>query len=156
MSLLPGALRAPVRIVVPGAIVPWKRAQRRRLGNGGVITYTDSSVAAYHGVVRLAAERAMNGRAPIVGAIEMSVVAVFAVPASWSAKRRAFALAGEIAKVTKPDIENSVKGAMDALQTVAYEDDRQIVTLMARKIYGDTPRLEIELRPLGNNTSVRG
>ncbi len=37
---------------------------------------------------------------------------------------------------------------MDALQTVAYEDDRQIVTLIARKIYGDTPRLEIELRPL--------
>jgi Holliday junction resolvase RusA-like endonuclease len=78
----------------------------------------------------------------------MTIVSVFAVPASWSRKRQAQALAGTIAKTTKPDIENSVKGAMDALQSVAYCDDRQIVSLIARKVYGDRPRLEIELRPL--------
>jgi Holliday junction resolvase RusA-like endonuclease len=137
----------PIRIVVPGAVVPWKRAQRRRLDNGTVITFTDRSVEAYHATVRMAAERAMAGRSPFTGAIEMVITALFPVPASWSRKRQAQALAGTIAKVTKPDIENACKGVMDALQSVAYQDDRQIVKLTALKLYGDRPRLEIVLSP---------
>jgi Holliday junction resolvase RusA-like endonuclease len=139
---------APIRIIVPGQIVPWKRAQRRRLGNGAVVTFTDRDVEAYHATVRMAAGRVMDGRPPFSGAIEVTIIAVFPVPGSWSQKRRAQALAGTIAKVTKPDIENSAKGVLDALQSVVYCDDRQIVSLSARKIYGDRPRLEIELRPL--------
>jgi Holliday junction resolvase RusA-like endonuclease len=147
MSENSNAPDAPIRVVVPGAIVAWKRAQRRRLGNGAVITFTDRDVEAYHATVRMAAERAMNGRPPLDGAVEMTITAVFGVPASWSRKRQAQALAGTLAKVTKPDIENSVKGAMDALQSVAYCDDRQIVKLSAQKVYGDRPRLEIVLSP---------
>jgi Holliday junction resolvase RusA-like endonuclease len=140
-------MRTPILIVIPGSITPWKRAQRRRLGNGSVVTFTDRDVEAYHATVRMAAGREMNGRPPFSGAIEVTIIAVFPVPASWSQKRRAQALAGAIAKVTKPDIENSVKGVMDALQSVVYLDDRQIVSLTARKVYGDRPRLEIVLNP---------
>jgi Holliday junction resolvase RusA-like endonuclease len=43
--------------------------------------------------------------------------------------------------VTKPDIENSVRAPW-TLQSVVYLDDRQIVNLTARKVYGDGPRLE--------------
>jgi hypothetical protein len=55
--------------VVPGAIVPWKRAQRRRLGNGAGVTFTDREVEAYHATVRMAAGRAMDGRPPLPGAL---------------------------------------------------------------------------------------
>ena len=81
---------------------------------------------------------------------------MFPVPASWSRKRQAQALAGTIAKVTKPDIENSVKGVLDALQSVAYCDDRQIVSLTARKVYGDRPRLEIVLSPQNTPMPMEG
>ena len=139
-----------IAITVPGTITPWKRAQRRRMANA-VVTFTDRKVEAYHATVRLAAERAMNGSSPIEGAIEMVVTAVFAPPSSWSRKRQRLAIAGEIAKLTKPDIENSVKGVLDALQSIAYRDDSQIVRLTAIKRYGDRPRLEITLREASNH-----
>ena len=138
---------APSRSSYRAPSYPGNAPQRRRMANGAVITFTDTTVEAYHAVVRMAAERAMNGRPPLDGAIEMTITVVFRVPASWSRKRQAQALAGTLAKVTKPDIENSVKGAMDALQSVVYLDDRQIVSLTARKVYGDRPRLEIVLSP---------
>lgn len=135
-----------VHIVVPGTIVPWKRAQRKRFATGATVTFTDKKVEAYHAVVRLAAERAMDGRAPLDGPLEMSVLAVFEVPASWSGKRRREALAGTIQKTTRPDLENSLKGAQDAMQSVVYRDDSQIVSYAAcSKVYGDRPRLEIVL-----------
>jgi Holliday junction resolvase RusA-like endonuclease len=140
--------RAAVTIVIPGAITPWKRAQRRRMANGATVTFTDRDVEAYHATVRLAAERAMNGAPPLDGAIVMAVNAIFAPPRSWSGKRRHLACTGMIGKTSRPDIENSVKGAMDALQTIAYRDDSQIVRLTASKCYGDRPRLEITLTPL--------
>lgn len=137
-----------VRIIVPGAVVPWQRARRRRLGDGRVITFTDRKVETFHGLVRTVAVQAMNGRPPFSGPIELTVVAVFLPPASWSPKKRAKAIAGEIAKTTRPDLENLFKGAQDAMQTIVYRDDLQIIALYAAKVFGDTPCLEIELRPL--------
>ncbi len=137
-----------IRFTVPGAIVPWQRARRRQFANGTHVTFTSREVEAYHSTVRMAAAQAMAGRPPLECAVGMSVRAVFAVPASWSRKRRALALSEDLHKVTKPDIENMAKGAMDALQSVVYVDDRQIVGLTACKVYGETPRLEIAIFPL--------
>jgi Holliday junction resolvase RusA-like endonuclease len=138
-----------IHIIVPGAIVPWKRAQRRRFQSGAHVTFTDPEVWAYHGVVRMAAERAMDGRPPLDCPLEMSVLSVFAVPASWSGKRQREALAGIIQKTTKPDLDNSLKGSKDAMQSICYRNDSQIVSYgTCSKIYGDRPRLEIVLTPI--------
>jgi Holliday junction resolvase RusA-like endonuclease len=134
-----------VSIIVPGAITPWKRAQRRRMPNGTTVTFTDRNVEAYHAIVRLAAEDTMNGSPPLDGPIDMAVTTIFAPPRSWSEKRKRLACAGAIGKTTKPDIENSIKGCMDALKSMAYRDDSQIVRITATKRYGDRPRLEITL-----------
>jgi len=139
---------APVHIVVPGAIVPWKRAQRRRFTSGAHVTFTDPKVEAYHCVVRLAAAEAMAGRAPIDEPIILSVLAVFEPP-KMSIKGRREALAGLRHKVTRPDLENTIKGALDAMQTVVYRDDSQIVGYQhCAKVFGDRPRLEIIVRPI--------
>jgi Holliday junction resolvase RusA-like endonuclease len=139
----------PIHIIVPGAIVPWQRPQRRRFASGATVTFTRPDVEAYHAVVRLAAERAMAERAPLDGPLELALLAVFAVPASWSGKRQREALAGLIAKTTKPDLENSIKGALDAMQSIVYRDDRQIISYAAcSKVYGERPRLEIVVTPI--------
>lgn len=44
----------------------------------------------------------------------------------------------------KPDADNIAKTVLDALNGVAYEDDKQIVMLQVRKEYGE-PRVEIRL-----------
>ncbi len=139
----------PIRIVVPGAIVPWKRAQRRQFKNGAHVTFTDREVEAYHGVVRLAARDAMGDLPPIDDPIILSIIAVFAVPASWSGKRQREALSGLRHKVTRPDMENTIKGALDAMQTIVYRDDAQIIGYrICAKVYGDRPRLEIVAEPM--------
>lgn len=139
----------PIHVVVPGEICPWKRAQRRRFANGGVTTFTDPKVEAYHGVVRMAAAAAMAGRPPIEDPVLLSVLAVFPIPKSWSGKRQREALAELRHKTTRPDLENSIKGCLDAMQSVVYRDDAQIVGYFACcKIYGDRPRLEIWVEPV--------
>lgn len=139
----------PVRIVVPGAIVPWKRAQRRTFKNGGTTTFTDPDVDAYHGVVRMAARDAMGDQLPIVDPIVLSILAVFPVPASWSGKRQREALAGLRHKTSRPDMENTIKGALDAMQSIVYRDDAQIIGYrLCAKVYGERPRLEIIVEPV--------
>lgn len=138
-----------IRIIVPGAIVPWKRAQRHRFKNGANVTFTDPNVEAYHGVVRIAARDAMGDLAPISDPIVLSVLAVFAVPASWSGKRQREALAGLRHKTSRPDMENTIKGVLDAMQSIVYRDDAQIIGYrLCAKIYGDRPRLEIAVEPV--------
>ena len=50
---------------------------------------------------------------------------------------------GEIRPAKRPDLDNILKAATDACNGIAYVDDRQIVSLFARKEYATTPRLEI-------------
>lgn len=138
-----------IHIVVPGAIVPWKRAQRRRFANGAHVTFTDRGVEAYHAVVRMAARDAMGDQPPITEPIMLSLLAVFAVPSSWSGKRQREALAGFRHKTSRPDMENTIKGALDALQSVVYRDDAQVIGYRSCfKIYGERPRLEILVEPV--------
>ena len=45
----------------------------------------------------------------------------------------------------KPDIDNIFKAIADALNGVAYADDKQIVHMRADKYYADEPRTEVEV-----------
>ena len=69
------------------------------------------------------------------------------VPKSFSKKKRAAALAGEVLPITKPDLKNYVAGIEDSLEKVIYENDSQIVGYGdTGKFYGDPPRVEVEIR----------
>ena len=46
-------------------------------------------------------------------------------------------------------MENTIKGALDAMQSVVYRDDAQVIGYRSCfKIYGEQPRLEILVEPL--------
>lgn len=57
-------------------------------------------------------------------------------------------LNGELMPAKKPDIDNIAKAVLDALNSVAYRDDIQIVELQIRKQYSEKPRLEICMEEL--------
>lgn len=42
----------------------------------------------------------------------------------------------------KPDLDNLQKSVLDALEGVIYECDSRIVSVLARKQYGDSPKIE--------------
>ena len=55
---------------------------------------------------------------------------------------------GDLMPAKKPDIDNIAKAVLDALNSVAYRDDTQIVELQIRKQYSEKPRLEICMEEL--------
>ena len=69
-------------------------------------------------------------------------------PASWSAKRQGAALRGEIRPTTRPDADNYVKAALDAINEIVVVDDSMIVDLIVSKRYALTPQLAITITPL--------
>jgi hypothetical protein len=70
------------------------------------------------------------------------VQARFQIPAAFSKKKRVDALAGLVWPAIRPDCENFAK-AMDGLNGIVWQDDRQIVIELISKVYGEQPGLTI-------------
>ncbi len=68
---------------------------------------------------------------------------------NFSKKKLAAAEAGELRPVTKPDVDNYVKGIKDACNKIIWKDDSQVVELLASKWYSETPRIEIMVVSIG-------
>ena len=56
----------------------------------------------------------------------------------------------------KNDIDNVIKIVMDALNSICFYDDRQVVEIVASKNWTqDTPRLEIQISEIGGNYDTK-
>src|SRR5262249_43732765 len=49
------------------------------------------------------------------------------VPASWSGRRRDAALRGEVRPTSRPDTDNYIKAALDAINAIVVADDSLVV-----------------------------
>jgi Holliday junction resolvase RusA-like endonuclease len=135
----------PITVIVDGAAVAKGRPRFvRKTG----IAFTPPHVRQYEDAARFAASVAMAGRAPIAGPVRLEMVVELAIPASWSKKKHAAALLGEVMPTSRPDIDNYLKSICDALNTIVVVDDSQIVELRARKRYSDQPKLVATVFPL--------
>jgi Holliday junction resolvase RusA-like endonuclease len=112
----------------------------RRTGHA----FTPEKTASYEACLRHEAALVMAGRPPLEDALRVSVLAYFGIPASWSAKKRAAALAGLVRPTKRPDWENVAK-MLDALNGVVWRDDAQVVSGLIEKHYSDRPRLRVEV-----------
>lgn len=107
---------------------------RPRFYSGHAITPHETHV--YEQVVAWEAKAA--GAKPQEGRCALQITAAFPCPASWSAKKRAAALRGEIPCMLTPDWDNIGKIISDALNGVAYFDDRQVERATVEKVYAAT------------------
>lgn len=133
-------------IVIELAGEPTAKGRPRFASIGGKPrAYSPAKTRHYETALQYAAQQVMDGRPLLTGALSMSIVASLQVPQSWSNKKRAQALAGEIAPTKRPDVDNYAKIAADALNAVVFCDDSQITFLMVSKVYSDRPSLRIEV-----------
>lgn len=130
-----------VQFVVPGA--PQGKARPRMTRAGHV--YTPAKTRSYEALVASEAKAAMKGHPPFTGACTASVVAYIGIPASWPAKKRAAALAGEILPTVKPDLDNAIKAVFDAINGVVWLDDKQVIDGRVIKLYSGDPRVEVSV-----------
>jgi len=110
-----------------------------------VSTYTDAKTVAYEDTVRQAAQKSMGLSEPLKTALDAFIYISFAVPLSYSKKRKEACLNGLERHTKKPDIDNVVKAVLDGCDKVIFENDCQIVNLYVTKKYGE-PCVEVLIR----------
>jgi Holliday junction resolvase RusA-like endonuclease len=133
-----------VTIVIGGPPTAKGRPRMTRRG----FAYTPAKTRKYEAHGRLAAQQAMNGQPPIAVPVRAEVTIELPVPASWSGKRREAALRGEIRPTSRPDADNYVKAALDAVNAIVVADDSLVVDLVVTKKYAAVPALTVTVTPL--------
>jgi Holliday junction resolvase RusA-like endonuclease len=95
--------------------------------------------------VRQAAQKSMGSSEPLKTALDAFIYISFAIPLSYSKKRKEACLNGLERHTKKPDIDNVVKAVLDGCDKVIFENDCQIVNLYVTKKYGE-PCVEVLIR----------
>jgi len=132
-----------IELVIPGR--PMGKQRPRVMRNGH--TYTPDKTVNYETLVKqLYIEKYFQKQ--LEGPIRATITAYMYIPKSESKKRKRKMLANEILPTKMPDWDNIGKIITDALNGLAYEDDKQIVDARVVKVYGDQPRVEVELEEL--------
>lgn len=131
---------------VKGDPVPKARARTVRKG-GRTWSFTPKRVAAWEKVVK--AEAAKHFDQPLTGPIQVSMIFHMDRPKS---RRK------DVWVPTTPDLDNLEKAVLDAMNGVAYEDDRFVVAKNAQKRYirRDEPRVCVRVTSLSRQISIDG
>lgn len=141
-----------VEFVVPGAPQGKARARSRiikaRDGRQFVSHYTPSGTVDYESRVQAAAREAMRDEAMTRHPCRVSIIAHCPIPVSWSKKKQAQALAGEIFPTGKPDLDNIEKSILDGMNKVVFTDDAVVCIVSKTKRYGSPPRVEVRVTEL--------
>lgn len=113
---------------------PQGKARPRFSRKSGTV-YTPAKTAKYEKEIRQSFLAAGGKLIPDGSYVAVTVDAYFKIPKSYI-KRKRLACEQSIKRPDKkPDIDNILKVVLDALNKVAYEDDKQVIEVICRKWY---------------------
>ena len=120
--------------------------QRPRHTQGGH-TYTPSETREREQLVAWAyRQQCGNFRFPEKTPIDLRVFAYYQIPKSASKRERELMISGAIRPLLKPDYDNFAKLVTDALNGIAYDDDKSVVDAVQRKFYSTDPRVVVVIQ----------
>ena len=125
-----------ISFTVYGNPVPKARARTVRLKNGFTTTYTPKKTEQWEDMIRLQILKHRPEKL-LDSAIALKAVFVLQRPKSIPKKRKY--------PETKPDLDNLLKSLTDAMEGIIYTNDSRIVKKEVEKVYGDPPRVEVEV-----------
>lgn len=133
-----------LRFTVPGK--PQGKARPRHTKSG--IVYTPKKTKDYEELIKTY----YLLKAPMLmfadDNISLSITVWYDIPKSTPKGKAKDMLNGDIEPNKKPDIDNIVKVVIDALNGVAYNDDKQVIEVTAKKQYAANPMLIIDIRTI--------
>jgi Holliday junction resolvase RusA-like endonuclease len=136
-----------MKLIIQGEPVPQGRP---RFANRGkfTTTYDPPKSKAYKQLVRTQATQQWHSQ-PLVGALRCDVTIYRPIQQSGSKREKLMKLRGQIRPTIKGDIDNYFKAVTDPLTGIVWKDDALIVEAHIEKYYSDDPRVEVEIRELG-------
>lgn len=149
-----------INFTIPGQPQGKGRA-RAFVRHGNVAHYTPAKTRSYEGVITTLAMEAMRGSAPSDQPLALELDMCFEIPRSWPLWKAQAARQGKVVPTTKPDADNVAKAVKDACNGVVWRDDCQVVTVMIRKRYSDSPCVAVsvsvlsDLMPAQTKTKIR-
>lgn len=130
-----------IEFTVPGE--PTGKGRPRFTKSGGC--YTPDRTANYEQLVQYCYMTAYNRPArPLTGPVMLEIDVYHAIPKRITKTDRS-ALSYPM---KTPDLDNVIKIIGDSVNKIAYEDDKQIVAIIARKYYADVGRVEVRIGAL--------
>lgn len=132
-----------IKLVVPGKA---QAKERPRLGK--YRTYTPYKTKNYENWIRTLFIQNYPLMKPLESPLKVSIVLNVDIPTSISKKKQEEMRKGLILPTKKPDVDNVAKSILDALNKIAYRDDKQIISLEIKKQYADITNAEIEIEEL--------
>jgi len=122
-----------IEFFIPGKPVAQSRPRFARRGNF-VATYDATPAKDYKSWVKSCALDSMEKFGIKLINRDIPLVMTLAVQMERPKARKK-----DVFPVTKPDCDNFAKGVMDALESILYTADQQIVRLIVSKHYSDQP-----------------
>jgi Holliday junction resolvase RusA-like endonuclease len=135
---------ATLAFVIPG---PMRGKGRPRFVRATGRAYTPDTTMNAEAWVKHCASQA--GATPIDGPVALHMDIMVGIPPSWTKKKRAAALSGEVRPTQKPDLDNVVKLVGDALNGIAWNDDKQIVEIKISRRYAEIERSLVTISAVG-------
>jgi len=134
-----------VELTVPGEPQAKQRARVVRRKGGWPIAYTPEKTVKAETLIKELFAVHYPAFEPLTGPLSMTVEAFFTMPTSASKKKQAGMEAGEILPTKRPDADNLLKLAADALAGLCFLNDAQICEAKVCKWYSRTPRLQLTI-----------
>ena len=127
-------------------IEPVEQARPRatRMGRG-IRLYDPKKVSVYKKQLAMMCKFQYKDQ-PLSGQLIVNLKFYRHVQSSVSKKERKLRLIGAHRPTVKPDVDNYIKSTLDGLNGLLWEDDNQIVKIVAEKYYSDHPRVEVEVK----------
>lgn len=138
-------------IIVDGEPVGKGRPKFARQGNY-VKTYTPEKTADYENLIRTVYRLTAKNKQyqtvyfPAGTPVSIHIRAYYGIPKNTSKTKSEEMLSGRIIPLKKPDLDNVCKIVCDALNGIAYADDKQIAELSCCKFYSRNPRIEVTIK----------
>ena len=127
-------------------IEPVEQARQRatRMGRG-IRLYDPKKVSVYKKQLAMMCKFQYKDQ-PLSGQLTVNLKFYRHVQSSVSKKERKLRLIGAHRPTVKPNVDNYIKSTLDGLNGLLWEDDNQIVKIVAEKYYSDHPRVEVEVK----------
>ena len=133
-----------VSFTIPGPPQGKARPRVCRI-HGKSVTYTPRKTVEYEHLIKTSYNSVSEFRFTENTALEMRILALFPMPRNASKRVKKSMLDGDILPTKKPDCDNVIKVICDALNGVAYEDDKQIYKIHFEKKYAQNPCVIVKI-----------